>query len=291
MMKTKNHSRTAESAAALRAAHLLGNGPIVFDDPFAIEMTSPRMRWILKNSLLRWIMGILLGDMGKICGQILVRGRYAEDLLEQASSAGITQYVLVSAGFDSFAFRRPDLADTFSVFELDHPATQKMKLHRISGLDVALPENLEFVPVDFETESISSALGRTSYAVDQKTFFSWLGTIPYLTQAAIFSTLESIASISAPGSEIVFDFAAPIEYAQAKDRPALEKLMRYTARRGEPIITFFDPEPFLTRVCKLGFKVVETVSPEEQNIRYFKNSPRGWRTVPIEFLAQLRRGN
>jgi methyltransferase (TIGR00027 family) len=290
-MKGKNHSRTAESAAALRAAHLLENGPIVFDDPFAIEMTSPRLRRIVKNPVLRWTMRILLGEMVKICGQILVRGRYAEDLLEQAPSEGITQYVLISAGFDSFAIRRRDLADTLSVFELDHPATQSMKLQRISSLGIALPKNLEFVPVDFETESISTALGRTSYAADQKTFFSWLGTVPYLTEAAIFSTLKSIASISAPGSEIVFDFAAPIEYAHAQDRPVMEKLMRYTARRGEPIITFFDPEPFLTRVCELGFKVVETVSPEEQDVRYFKDSPIGWRTVPVEFLAQLRRVN
>jgi methyltransferase (TIGR00027 family) len=274
-VKGKNHSRTAESAAALRAAHLLENGPIVFDDPFAIEMTSPRLRRIVKNPVLRWTMRILLGEMVKICGQILVRGRYAEDLLERAHGAGITQYVLISAGFDSFAL----------------PATQSMKIQRLSGLGISLPKNLEFVPVNFETESISTALRRTPYAADQKTFFSWLGTVPYLTEAAIFSTLRSITSISAPGSEIVFDFAAPIQYARDQDRPVLEKLMRYTARRGEPIITFFDPEPFLTRVCELGFKVVETVSPEEQDARYFKDNPIGWRTVPVEFLAQLRRVN
>ena len=288
-MKAEQSSRTAETAAAVRASHLLDDGPRVFEDPFALELTSPRFRRIAKSLVLRWVIRTLLGEVSKMTGQVLVRSRYAEDLLERAVSAGVTQYVLVGAGFDSFALRCPDLVSVLSIFELDHPATQRTKLQRLSELGIEIPKNLQFVPINFEEESISTALGQTSYASNQKTFFSWLGTVPYLTEESIISTLKSIASICESGSEIVFDFMAPIEYASAQDRTALNKLLRYTARKGEPLITFLDPEPFLARVSELGFELVESVSPEEQDVRYFTNRS-GWRrTIPISFLAQFRR--
>jgi len=65
-------------------------------------------------------------------------------------AAGIDQYVLIGAGLDSFALRRRDLVTSLKVYELDHPASQKIKRKRLARLTVDLPKNLEFVQVDFE---------------------------------------------------------------------------------------------------------------------------------------------
>jgi hypothetical protein len=42
---------------------------------------------------------------------VVIRSRYAEDALREATIRGVRQYVLIGAGFDSFALRRPAFSD------------------------------------------------------------------------------------------------------------------------------------------------------------------------------------
>jgi len=148
-MEKGQRSRTAEFAAAVRAAHLLYGRPLLFEDPFAIQLTSATWRAICGNRLLHWlVMKKILGALRPVHGQVLARSRYAEEQLEKSISAGIRQYVLIGAGLDSFALRRQDVLSSLKVYELDHPATQTAKRERLSRLRIPLPTNLEFVPVD-----------------------------------------------------------------------------------------------------------------------------------------------
>ena len=55
-----------------------------------------------------------------------VRARFPEDTVEQAAADGVRQYVILGAGLDSFAYRRHDLLDRLRVFEVDHPASQRL---------------------------------------------------------------------------------------------------------------------------------------------------------------------
>ncbi len=84
---------------------------------------------------------------------------------------------------DTFAFRRPDLMERLEVFEVDHPVTQKFKLHRLAELGWQLPAKLHFIPIDFTKESLKTVLLSSSfYDPTVKSFFSWLGVTSYLTQ-------------------------------------------------------------------------------------------------------------
>lgn len=289
-MQRNRHSRTAESVAAYRAGHLLDGGSVVFEDAFALHLTSSRLRHIVTNPLLRRAMKAILGDFGLVNGQVLARARFAEDLLlEAVESEGVDQYVIVSAGFDSFSLRRRDLAERLSIFEIDHPASQRLKRERLTERGFELPKNLSFVPADLEETSVAEALAATSYARERPAFFSWLGAMTYLSEEAIFRTITSIASVSQLGSQLVFDFDAPAEYASAKDGRILRKMMRYTARRDEPLITFFAPDVLLARLFDLGFESRELLTPEEQDARYFADRTDGLRTMPASFLVHLRR--
>jgi methyltransferase (TIGR00027 family) len=229
----------------------------------------------------------LLGDFRPIAGQILSRARYAEDRLDRAISRGIDQYVIIGAGLDSFALRRPELSATLRVFELDHPATQRAKRHRLGKLMGSPAKNVEFVPIDFEHETISEALSASSFAQERKAFFSWLGTVSYLTEEAVFETLRGLASFAAPGSELVFDYAIPEDLLDAEARRLAAKLKRFTRRRGEPLVTFFDPETFPSKVIRLGYKVLEVLSPPEQDARYFSNRSDGLRTWPGTYYLHV----
>lgn len=46
----------------------------------------------------------------------------------------LTLFFILGAGLDTFAFRRRDLLDRLVVYEIDHPATQEFKLHRLEAL-------------------------------------------------------------------------------------------------------------------------------------------------------------
>ena len=161
-MKEGKRSRTAESVAMSRAWHLLHEDPIIFHDPFAIHLTSRHMRMIIKSRFLgRLISGRKrYAYMCPLRAEIVGRARFTEEQLEKAIKAGINQYVILGSGLDSFALRRKDLTSTLKVYELDNPASQTAKRSRLAKLNIDLPKNLEFVPVDFEKESVAEAFGQ-----------------------------------------------------------------------------------------------------------------------------------
>ena len=98
------------------------------------------------------------------------------------------RYVLIGAGFDSFSLRRPAFAASLQIFEIDFPATQRLKIERIEACGVALPDGLHFIEADLSKESVAAALARSPFQAQQLTLFSWLGVTMYLTREANLAT-------------------------------------------------------------------------------------------------------
>jgi hypothetical protein len=142
----------------------------------------------------------------------LARARYVEDSLFEALAHGAHQYVIIGAGLETLAFRRPDLQDQLQVIEIDHPATQAFKRARLANAGLVAPSNLYFAAADLERERLAKALDRTPYDPAAPTFFAWPGVTAYLTRQAIFETLRSIADLAAPGSRLVFDYLEPAAF-------------------------------------------------------------------------------
>lgn len=288
-MQKDRASRTAEISAAIRAIHHLHDVPTIFDDPYAFEFTSPIWRRIASSNALRWFISrVALRSLRPIAAETVVRSRYAEDLLERAIAGGMSQYVIVGAGFDSFVLRHADGRSGLRVFELDHPETQRVKLERIRSLNLALPDFVEFVEVDFEKEAVAEALARSSYQAALPAFFSWLGTVPYLSNTATTATLRSIARHAAPGSELVFDYLAPVEVFTGSERRVIEKLKRFTARRGEPLIGEFHPDELKATLALVGLELIENFSGVDQEVRYFAGRDDGFRPLPASYFAHAR---
>ncbi len=288
-MKQNQRSKTAEAAAACRAWHSLSGHPIVFKDPFAIQLTSIGWRTILKSQVLKWIIiDNLFHRYHPVFAHTLGRACYTEELLEKTIADGLDQYVLLGAGLDSFALRRKDLASRLKVYEIDHPASQESKRNRFIKLRLDLPDNLEFVPVDFEKESLSDGLKKGSYSNKRRGFFSWMGTTPYLTRDAIFQTLRSIASVATPGSELIFDFLIPKKLADPADLPLIEAIERAVERRGEPFKAVFNPSTLQQDLGDLGFEMVEHLTPKQLYERCFAKSLNKLRPISNLHLAHFR---
>ncbi len=276
-------------AAVVRVMHLAFESPVVFADPFAEKLTTPVWRMISKSRLC-YLLGtkLIYPALNPIRRQVLARARYAEDQLEKAVSAGTDQYVIIGAGLDAFALRRPDLARAMDIYELDHPASQRAKQVRLKQLSLNLPPRHYFIPVDFEKKTVGAALAASSFDRSRPAFFSWLGTVHYLSEQAVYTTLESIAGLAHPGSEIVLDYAVSEAYWAAPELKMAKKLKRFTSRRGEVMVSMFDPVSFPETVSRFGYALLENLSLGDQAKRYFTHPDGSPMQMPGSYFAHFR---
>ena len=265
-------SMTASMAAGIRAHHRQWNPAPIFADEYAVNMVSLGWRLIVKNRLLNWlIVDKLLAPFHPIHTENILRVRYAEDGLREAISAGLAQYVILGAGFDTFSLRHRDLADQVQVFEVDHPATQHIKRERVRRVAGHLPPNLAFVPVDFEVDRLDEVLARSEFDAEQPAFFSWLGTTYYLTKEAIRETLGCIAAVAAPGSRLVLDYKLARHLIPEQSLPLNDKLERLVKRVGEPMLSEFAPEELTEEMARIGWAELESLLPQAQARRYLQD--------------------
>src|SRR5689334_24274440 len=155
-------SRTAMLAALARGwLRLDVPPPWVLDDTFALVLLGPLWQELHARVFPQFPSHVIREVIAAICA----RSRYAEDRL---AAGAFTQYVILGAGLDSFAWRRPDLLRSLKVFEVDHPVSQAWKLERVR--DLALPRNDShvFVPVDFEAEPLRDALHTAGFDWGQR---------------------------------------------------------------------------------------------------------------------------
>ena len=186
-MQTGRASMTALRVAIRRAAHQLIDQPRVLDDPIAVRLLGPGFDRDMERA-----MHPVARDFRLF---MAARSRYAEDRLAAAVAAGVTQYVVLGAGLDTFAYRNP--FQSLLVFEVDFPATQQWKQDLLTEAGIDLPANLTFVPLDFEHKSLAVGLAEAGFDAGSPAFFGWLGVVPYLTLDAFRSTLATIGQMPA----------------------------------------------------------------------------------------------
>jgi methyltransferase (TIGR00027 family) len=252
-------SRTAFGVAGRRAAHQLVDRPLVFEDPLAVRIVGGRVD--TKESPVSRAMRAFMA----------VRSRYAEDNLATAVAHGVSQYVVLGAGLDTFAYRNPF---GIRVFEVDHPATQAWKRELLAEAMIVAPETATFVAVDFERENLAHRLAGSGFQISETAFFCWLGVTPYLTREAFEETLGFLAS-TAEGSAVVFDWCVEPSMLSATEQMALEALAARVAAIGEPFQLYFRPDDLEGALRSAGFDEMETLGREEINERYFANRSDG----------------
>lgn len=260
----RDASRTALGVAALRAAHqVLDQKPLILEDPVALRLLDPGALEHLREKTVE------LQSPGArgLRSHVVLRSRFAEDCLKACVASGNSQYVILGAGLDTFAYRQPSWARNLRIFEVDHPASQEAKRARLGAGGIDLPLNLAFVPVDFESASLQMGLEAASVEFTQPAFFSWLGVTMYLTDEAIDATLRFVAGFPS-GSGLVLTFAQPSE-------PGLDDLADKAAAAGEPWITRLTPSQMEAKLHLAGFSRVSFLEPKEATARYYQGRGDG----------------
>jgi len=262
-MKEGEGSRTADRVAERRAAHQVRDRPLVLDDPIALRVIRPEVAHELRtNPPARE--ATKLGPY--LRAFFVMRSRFAEDALAAAVADGVTQYVVLGAGYDTFAYRNP--FPELRVFEVDHPATQATKRQRLAHSGIDIPSSLTFVPIDFTTTKLDEALRGAGFDETKPAFFSWLGVVPYLERPAIDATFRFIAALPKK-TALVFDYAVPPESLSWTSRLIVNEMAKRVAALGEPWKTYFDPAALLADLRGAGFTSAEDFGAEALNRRYF----------------------
>lgn len=252
--------------AAARALQRDDPQPWVLDDTLALLLAGDA-----GTSMLQLIRGRLSRDeLMSFSRWVCVRARLAEDLVQSALAGGVRQYVILGAGLDSFAYRRSDLLDRVHVFEVDHPASQQWKRRRLEDLSVALPRNLVFAAVDFETQSLIDGLVATGFDPGSPTVFSWIGVTMYLTVDAIRETLRAVATC-ARGSQILLTYNQPASAIDEFSRRVTGALAAAVGEAGEPFISWFTPDDARSLLKGEGFADIRDYGPDEARRDYFQN--------------------
>ena len=188
---------------------------------------------------------------------------------------GVTQYVVLGAGLDTFAYRNTNAA--LRVFEVDAPSTQAWKRQLLRDEHIAAPPNLTFVPVDFEKQSLAEELARAGFDVHAKTVFAWLGVSMYLTLDAVMSTLRYIAAATPTAAAWCSTMQAIPGDCRGCSVSARACCVRGWPRLASPFRTFFEPGDLVARLRELGFDEVQNLDGNALNRGYFSQRSDGLR--------------
>jgi methyltransferase (TIGR00027 family) len=278
-MQQGQASVTALGAAGHRAAHQVLERGLVFADPLALPILGQEADGAIALAKER-------PERRGLRLFIAMRSRFAEDSARRAIDKGVRQILVLGAGLDTFAYRLEQTQD-MRVFELDHPATQAEKRRRLAEAQIAEPQHVSYVAHDFESGSMTVALGAAGLDPDKSAFVLWLGVTPYLTEEAVFATLGELASWPG-GTEVVFDYTNPPE---AVDEPNARNFHREMAERvaasGEPFRCYFDSPNLHARARGLGFSDIEDLDRAALVARYLPHLPVAPRPEPGGHVVRM----
>ena len=262
---------TAARVALWRALHVEADAtPHVLEDEIGLKLLAPDKDWRSR------------GDMDPqftrpFRASIVARARFIEDLVVEQAGHGLRQYVILGAGLDSFAQRRPEIASRLRVFEVDQPGPQAWKRQRLIELGFGIPDWLRFVPVDFEAgEAWRDELVTAGFDDSMPAIVVSTGVSMYLTKEANTATLRQVAAL-APGSSLAMTFLLPLELADPEIRPGLEMAEKGARASGTPFLSFFTPQEIVTLAREAGFSDARHVSAADLTQRYFADRTDGLR--------------
>jgi methyltransferase (TIGR00027 family) len=269
---------TAVRVALWRAMHVLVDAPPhVLEDEIGLRLAAPGEGWRARPDMHPD------GTRG-FRAAIVARARFIEELAAGQASLGVAQYVLLGAGLDTFAQRRPPAAARLRVFEVDQPGPQAWKRQRLLELGYGVPDWLRLVPVDFEADgSWWEQLAAAGFDPSQPAVVASTGVTMYLTRDATVATLRQVARL-APGSTLAMTFMLPDGLLDEAGRAGLRASRDSARASGTPFISFYTPPEMLALAREAGFRDARHVPGSSLADRYFTGRPDGLRPASGEDL-------
>jgi methyltransferase (TIGR00027 family) len=275
---------TALMAAAARAAHLIVDSePRIFTDSLATALLGDQAETLLGYHRAHGHHEVLAGARA----MVTTRSRYAEERLAQAIDRGVTQYVLLGAGLDTFAYRSPQ-ATRVRVIEADHPATQRWKRSQLARAGILPRGDVRYAETDLQTGTLAAALTRAGLDFTRPALISWLGVIMYLDRDAVAATLAALGHCAA-GTELVAEYLVPEDQQDDLGRTYTRLVAPVAAEQGEPWQTFLRPDELPALLAAHGFTTVANVPQREAVDPSLWDRTDALRPTALSWLVHARR--
>jgi len=225
-----------------------------------------------------------------VIGNLVCRTRFIDDVLKEALTEGVEQVVILGAGFDTRAYRIDGMA-AVDAFEVDHPDAQATKRDRLEAVFGAVPSHVTLVPVDFDLQSLEAALDGAGFDPGQETLFVWEGVTQYITEAAVDSTLRTVAETTG-GGRLVFTYVEERILEGSGLTAVDEAILEMVERQGNPWVTGFDPGQIGPFLAARGLDVQVDVGAEDYRRRYLEPIDREMRLFEGEHavVATIQQG-
>lgn len=275
---TPQPDSTAVRVALWRAMHVqVDPAPHVVADEIGLQLAAPDADWRRRPDMDEHA-------TARVRASIVARARFIEDLVIEQAGRGVRQYVLLGAGLDTFAQRRPEIASGIRVFEVDQPGPQEWKRQRLIELGLGIPEWLQLVPVDFEAGgSWWDRLLANGFDANEPAVVASTGVSMYLTREATEATLRQVA-VLAPGSTLAMTYLQPRDLVEPDERAVHEATDKAARASGTPFISYYSPDDILTMARDAGFATARTVTGADYTQRYFAGRTDGLRPFSTEEL-------
>lgn len=269
---------TAVRVALWRALHIqIDSPPHVLRDEVGLQLIAPDEGWRQRPDMDP-------AGTSRFRASIVARARFIEDLVVEQLNHGVTQYVILGAGLDTFAQRLPEIASRLHIFEVEQPGSQAWKRQRLIELGFGIPDWLKLIPVNFEAgDDWWQHLIAAGFHAGQPTVVTSTGVSLYLTKEAIAATLRQVAAL-APGSTFAMTYIRPLELADPEERIGFEAAIRGAKASGTPFVSFFTSADMLDLAREAGFKDARCVSAADLTKHYFADRKDGLRPGSSEEL-------
>jgi methyltransferase (TIGR00027 family) len=216
-----------------------------------------------KDEALRWIVDNHLSPTP------LGRAAWAERALQTAVRAGTSQYLIVAAGYDSFAYRQPMWARKLQIFEIDNPFMIADKQYRVQKHLDGKPYAVTSIPVDLAAEALSKKLfACAAFSKSKLSFYSLLGISYYLLKSDFKTLLHEIALSASHGSTIVFDYPDKYTHTDQAAKRA-QKQVTLAQGAGEAMLASYSYAEMEQVLSDCGFLIYEYITPDEITKQYF----------------------
>jgi methyltransferase (TIGR00027 family) len=267
-------SITAIASAYMRAAHLVHDSPPwILEDRLARSVVGEAFFAAVEAEVAAWPPH----EFAAFRAHFTIRSRLAEDVAIQRLGQRRNDYVLLGAGADTFAWRHPQAA-AFTIWEIDHPASQAWKREALGRANLPEPPNVRFVAVDL------AAVPLREVELPSRATWNWLGVTQYLDKPTTESVLRTIAG-QASGTTAVVEFL--LTEGECDDLGAAFRAhgIAAAARSGEPMVSFYEPVEIERLLQRCGFATIDMLDSDTLNDRYLPPHSSGLRVPGAAIFA------
>ena len=287
----ENPSKTAETIAVVRMSESRKpEDKRVCYDPYAIRFISQGVLDFAAHNPEKYNAFVARNEslVPGASNSIVARVRFFDDIVKSSLNDGLEQLVILGAGYDTRAYRIEGM-DKVKVFEVDHPATQSIKIEKITEIFGSLPDHVTYIPMDLELDNFSRQLLESGYNKSLKTLFIMEGLLMYLSPEIVDKVLSFIVHNSGEGSAIIFDYIPLSVVDGTCELEAGQNWRNGVMAVGESFLFGINDGEIQSFLVQRGFKNIKNMTSEDYKKAYFhgKNRDRAVNSLSLSAYAVI----